>query len=265
MSATPKLIRANLFKERAAKGECPRALWITIPWGPILDMAGSAGIDAALIDLEHTTMSMQQAENLIVSAEAANVTPMVRPPSADPSVVTPLLDAGAMGVVFPKIETVEQAVQATRVVRYPPAGTRGWGGSHVRAARWTGASAPLALSSGSEPYTRRYVDEADLSIACIYLVETPGGVESLPKILDAARADGVLFGWGDYSVETGFDAERCEEAAQAVYDVCRASDVGCGVALSESARRPAFTGCFEVIGVDSVMLAGAIQARATRH
>src|SRR5262245_8586393 len=123
----------------------PTAVWINVPWQPLVEIFGSCGLDAALIDMEHTSMDFADVENLIIAAEAAGVTPLVRPPAIDTHAVNRLLDAGALGIVFADVRTAEDAELAASCTKYPPAGRRGWGGSHTRYAMWEGQPASVAI------------------------------------------------------------------------------------------------------------------------
>src|SRR5579862_4848043 len=96
--------RSNRLKALLSKGDPALVFWVSIPWPPIMEIAGACGIDAALIDLEHTTTSLESVQNLIVAAQLAKITPLVRPPSHERSTISRILDAGAEGIVFARIE-----------------------------------------------------------------------------------------------------------------------------------------------------------------
>jgi 2-keto-3-deoxy-L-rhamnonate aldolase RhmA len=252
----------NVLKERTSAGLDTKALWVTIPWPPIMTMLAKAGIHAGLIDMEHTTINLNTVESLVIAAEAAGVAALVRPPSAESSVVTRLLDAGANGVVFPQIRCGSDAQLARNTVLYPPRGSRGWGGAHTRASGWQGAPAPLGVGTAVHPYTRDYLERAESQTSTVFLVESVEGVEKVDEILEAGRPDALIFGWGDYAVAVGFDRDRCEEAAQRVYEACRRNGVGLGLGPADRGRRPRYPGCFEIAGIDSLILSSGIERAA---
>lgn len=222
-------------------------------------MLQQAGVHAALIDMEHTAFDLHQVESLVIAAENSGIAPFVRPPAADSTLITRLLDSGVVGVVFPDIRTVRDAVTAMRSVLYPPRGARGWGGAHTRSGGWFGPSAAAGIAKQTKPYTQEFVRQAE-QISTIFLVESAEGVDNIGPILESGQPDAVMFGWGDYSVEVGFDSERCEDAAQRVYDACKRAGTGCALTGAAHDRRPSYRGCFEVIGVDSLILSAAIAA-----
>jgi 2-keto-3-deoxy-L-rhamnonate aldolase RhmA len=225
-------------------------LWVTLNAPNVVEIAGAAGVDAVIIDLEHASFGLEAVEAMTMAAELAGVTVLVRPGGTDLNEVTRLLDLGANGIVFPMIETAERAAAARAALRYPPVGTRGWGGSHVRRVRWTG---PDAMR------TQAYLEASDRSVLSVFLIETPAGADAIEEILEAGAPTAVIFGWGDYGVAVGFDAAVAREAAERVYAACRAR--GIGVALDPLAQivPDFYSGCFTVAGVDSTLISRALR------
>jgi 2-keto-3-deoxy-L-rhamnonate aldolase RhmA len=251
--------RRNRFKEALEHGRPAVAMWVTTQWNGTIEVLGASGADAAFIDLEHVSYGLAEAEHLIVACEAAGISPIVRPSGIDPDDASRILDAGAHGLVFPQVETEEQARLAVSCLRYPPVGVRGWGGAHTRNAVWEGGYAGDFFAGRVESagvYSREYVEKAeDVSIA-VMLVETVRGVENIDAIVSVPGVSTVVFGWGDYSVEVGFDAAACRAAAAAVYAACKRN--GVGVALSPG--DDFYPGCFTIAGVDSIHMSGAVRA-----
>ena len=64
---------------------------------------------------------------MITATQGTACAPIVRVPWNVPWLAKPVLDAGAMGIIFPMIRSAAEAEQAVRAVRYPPAGERGFG------------------------------------------------------------------------------------------------------------------------------------------
>ena len=83
-------------------------------------IAASAGSDFAVFDMEHTGWSMETVRMLMATSHAVDMVPLVRPPTCEYHFMARLLDVGAMGLVVPLINSVEQAkriVQAERPCR----------------------------------------------------------------------------------------------------------------------------------------------------
>ena len=255
-------IRRNRFQERLRGEQPPVTMWVTTPWTGVIETLGAAGADAAILDLEHVSYGLETAEGLIIACEAAGISPIVRPPGLSSDLVSRVLDAGAQGIVFPQIEDAEQAATAVGCVRYRPSGTRGWGGAHTRWAGWQGGYAGDLLSAGTVAgvYDPEYVKRSHADVVAIMLVETVAGVDQIEQIAAVPGIDAVIFGWGDFSIEVGFDTDRCREAAAAVTEACRRNSVG--VALSPG--QSAYPGCFTIAGVDSLHMSGAVAAAVAR-
>src|SRR5688500_6531158 len=155
--------RTNRLKSLATRDTPPLAMWVTVPWPPLLEILGACRLDVAFIDLEHASFGLDVAQNMIVSAELAGVIPLVRPSSIDPAEVSKILDAGAQGIIFPLVNDEKDADLARLCLLYPPDGVRAWGGSHTRHAMWQGTSAVMAMRATAEDakgvYSRDYVDK----------------------------------------------------------------------------------------------------------
>jgi 4-hydroxy-2-oxoheptanedioate aldolase len=263
--------RANRFKTLIAAGEPAVAMWATLPWPPIMEIAGACGFDVAFVDLEHTTIGLDMAEHMIVAAQLAKVSPMVRVPAIDHAEVTRLLDAGAEGIIFPRVNTAEEARHAWKSLRYRPEGDRGWGGSHHRRGLWQGPTVSVASSgsagrgvlSAESPadhgvYSSEYVEKSVSDVVSMLLIETGEGIANLDEILDAGKPDLVGFGIGDYSVEVNFDPEACRKAALTVYEACRRRGIGVPISPGDSSM-PFYPGCFAIAAIDALVLSAGLE------
>jgi 2-keto-3-deoxy-L-rhamnonate aldolase RhmA len=255
--------RTNRFKDQLRAGAPATAYFATIPWPAAMEIAGAYGMDAAIIDLEHSAIDLQMLEYLITAAQSRQMSALVRPPGMDAAMVSRILDSGADGILFPHVETVEHAVAAARSLRYPPAGTRGWGGAHTRYVLWQGRSVlDGGLPEDRGVYSQEYVERTDDHVVFGLLIETQAGVDAVAAILDAARPDFVMFGRGDYSVEVGFDAAACDTAFAAVYGAARERGIGSSLAPSQAEKF--YPGCFATVGLDALWLSAGIEQAVTQ-
>lgn len=87
---------------------CEQAFGIKITTDvTIVSIAASAGYDSVFVDLEHTTIGLRDASQLCITALALGITPFVRVPfQCGRGFVQRVLDAGAMGVIFPHIHSI---------------------------------------------------------------------------------------------------------------------------------------------------------------
>ncbi|MCS6840607.1 MAG: aldolase/citrate lyase family protein [Roseiflexus sp.] len=88
-------------------------------------MLAHAGYDFICIDMEHGVYDLGEVAGMIRVARLAGLTPLVRIPDLAYDLVARTLDAGAMGIMLPRVETVEQAQTLVRYIKYPPEGVRG--------------------------------------------------------------------------------------------------------------------------------------------
>ena len=87
----------------------------------------SAGFDWLAIDLEHSTITLREAEDLIRIIDLKGVPPLVRLSSNNAEQIKRIMDAGAHGVIVPMVRSPEEAVKAVQAVKYPPDGERSIG------------------------------------------------------------------------------------------------------------------------------------------
>ncbi len=73
----------------------------------IVEIIGLAGFDAAFIDMEHTSFDLRDIQLMVMAAERAGITPVVRTPGFDPAFILRLLDMGVQGVQVPHVSSAE--------------------------------------------------------------------------------------------------------------------------------------------------------------
>ncbi len=163
----------------------------------------ASGADFVLLDMEHSGVSIETIKAQIAYAHGAGIVPMVRVPSCQYHLIAPVLDAGALGIMTPLMETREQAETLVAACRYRPEGRRGLGFS-VAHDRYTGGTASPKM---------RAANDAILTIA---LVESARGVDNAEGILGTSGLDLGWIGHYDLSDSLGcvedFDNPRYREA-----------------------------------------------------
>jgi 4-hydroxy-2-oxoheptanedioate aldolase len=253
------------FRDLLDAGKPATAMWVSLPWLPVVELLGASQCDAAVLDMEHSALSIDDVERLCIACDAAGVTPLYRPPGLDRYCVSRALDAGAQGVIFPNVRTRSEAEVAVACTRYPPDGDRPWAGPHNRANMFTGAVTLEALRS-AKPEERglsspEYVERTNAAVYVALMIESPQGLENLDAILDVPGINAIRFGWGDYSVHVGFDVDKVQQAADHIYRVCRQRGVGCSLNLGQAEHYP---GCFYMLGVDALILSASIRQTLTQ-
>jgi len=235
-------------------------MWITLDSVNLVEMIGAYGVDAVIVDCEHTATGLEEAQNKIVAAELAGMTTFVRPSHVAVPETGRLLTLGAQGVVYSMISTPADAEDANRAVYYPPRGERGFAGPHGRYARW---SSNMAASENPDHrlFSPAYIQAANDSLATIYCIENDLGLDNLEKILEVGRPDGVMFGVGDYMVSVDFDPARVAAAKRRMYDICRSNGVGVALTAVPVDDLEYYPGCFFTGGVEATCMSDAVYTR----
>lgn len=252
--------KENRFRAMLRDGPPPVIMWITLDSVNLVEMLGAYGVDAVIIDCEHTATSLEGAQNKIMAAELAGMTTFVRPSQVDLAETGRLLTLGAQGVVYSMISTPADAEQSNRAVYYPPRGDRGFAGPHGRYARWSGN---LATNDDLDHrlFSSTYIDAANDSLSTIYCIENDDGVDNLETILEIGKPDGVMFGVGDYMVSANFDSTKVAAAKRRIYDICRSAGVGIALNAVPGDDLEYYSGCFFTGGVEATCLSDALYTR----
>jgi len=106
--------------------------WITLGHPAIAEIFASAGFDWLVIDLEHSSITIREAEDLIRVIQLKDVLPLVRLSSNNPEQIKRVMDAGACGIIVPMVKTLEDVRRAVAAAKYPPAGSRSFGLSRAQ-------------------------------------------------------------------------------------------------------------------------------------
>ena len=183
---------ASSLRRRLATGEITVGSWIQLAHPAIAEMMAAAGYDWLTVDLEHSVISLREAEELIRIIGLKGVAPLVRLSSNDPVQIKRVMDAGAEGVIVPMVKTREEAEQAVAAVRYSPHGSRGVG---LARAQGYGAS--------FEEYRKWVATESVI----ITQIEHIDGVRNLDEILAVPGVAGFIVGPYDLSGSLGLPGQ----------------------------------------------------------
>lgn len=111
------------LKTRLGQNAPVYGLFCTIPVALSVELIAAAGYDFVVIDLEHTLIGAEQLVAMLLAARASEIAVLVR--VATPHQALQALDAGAEGIVFPRIRSVAAAHEAVRLCHFAPRGERG--------------------------------------------------------------------------------------------------------------------------------------------
>jgi len=187
-------MRANQIKVRiAASGQPALGGSLNVYSPHIVEVYGALGFDWVFIDCEHGVMSESEVENMVRAAEAYGITPVVRVPRNSASVILRFLDLGAMGIVVPHINSVEDAQRAPDAAKYPPLGERG-------SNYGTGRNNSYGVGQTN---VRDYYEESNHETILFALIESQGGVDNIDEILAVPGVDGTWLGPADMALSMG--------------------------------------------------------------
>src|SRR5262245_56033198 len=114
------------FRARIRRRDVLIAPLLTLPAPEVAELFALVGFDWLWIDLEHTPLSLGQAQQMIQST-AGRAGTVVRVPWNDPVHVKRALDLGCDGVIVPQVRKADEARQAVAAAKYPPEGVRSVG------------------------------------------------------------------------------------------------------------------------------------------
>lgn len=239
--------RAALAGERRLVGT-----FVKLPTTDVVEVSASAGFDFVVIDLEHSSLSEQDALALVRHADVCGIAAMVRLPSVDASVINRLLENGAAGIQLSMLQTRAQADALRDATRYAPIGCRSVSLAHrVAEMGAPGLSGYLAIESGDPP----------LLVGQIETAQTDPLGELLPGL------DVCFIGTTDLSVDLGVGPGHPDlrAAVAAVGAAARESGVAFGgwaPSADAAARLGLDDAGYLVLGSDLQFLATGLHAAA---
>ncbi len=179
-------MRTNAIRERWARGEPASCLWIDIGWPVAVEALAKLPFDSFTLDLQHSLIDRGTAVQVLQALSLGDGVPLVRVTQNDAAEIGFVLDAGAMGVICPQIETAEECKRFVAACRYGPHGTRSWGPTR-------------GLLYGGADYFATY----EKQILKIALIETVKGVSNMAEIAATPGLDMLYVGPNDLTIDCG--------------------------------------------------------------
>jgi 2-dehydro-3-deoxyglucarate aldolase/4-hydroxy-2-oxoheptanedioate aldolase len=219
------------------------------------EIAAVGGVDWVLVDLEHGGGSEDLIGPTVVAGMAYGIPTLVRVESMERIRIGRALDAGASGVMIPRIETPEQVSAVVKHMSYPPFGDRGVA-TYNRSAKW-----------GRDLFGLTEKSKA----ACIIQIETLKALENVDAIAKIDGADLLFVGPLDLSFALGvprdFKSPKFLEATAKVVAAANANNKVAGILAADATAAATFIEQgfkFIAIGSDATLLAGAITNLVTQ-
>ncbi len=215
-SPLPTSLPARLLEQQATLGA-----WLFLREPLAAEMAAKAGYDYVCIDMQHGLMDLPTMSTMLAHMDGSDTVPIVRTTTLDGGLMGRIIDAGALGVIVPMVNTVEQATAAVRACRYAPSGERSVG--------------PMGAIAR---YGGRYMQVADDAIHVIPMIETVEAVENVDAIAAVEGITALYVGPADLSVSMGMPSgmdqpeSTFDAALRRVVSACEANGVIPGIQAS---------------------------------
>lgn len=207
----------NSLKQAWQDGKTAHGGWLSLYDAFAASVMGGVGFDYLVVDMQHGLADYTQATRLLHSVVSSASVPMVRVPGNDPAIIGRVLDAGALGIIVPMVNSAEEAAAAVRACRYAPDGTRSWG--------------PLLAARLHDEYQTAAAND---SILCIPMIETARAVAAIDDILAVPGIDAIYVGPADLSLTYGLppagdNAGPFVDALETVIEACTRHGVVPGI------------------------------------
>ena len=242
-------MRTNTLKKMWAEKRPAVNGWLSAPCIYSAEVMARAGWDSLTIDMQHGLVGYESAAAMLTAMFPHSPVPLARVPWLEEGAIMKALDAGAMGIICPMVNTAADAERFVSSVRYPPAGRRSFGPAR---AKFYGDDYPAAAN--------------DETVA-LAMIETREAMDNLDDILKTPGLDAIYIGPSDLANSLGFapkfDPEEpaVVKAMDEIIAAARARNIVVGVhnATPEYALRMIKKGClFATVASDlRLMDAGA--------
>ncbi len=205
------------LRQAWAAGRTTLGVWLSVPSSVTAEVAARAGPDYVCVDTQHGAIGYQVAVGMIQAIALGGSTPIARAAWNQPGEIGKLLDAGALGVIVPMVNSADEAAAVVRACRYAPLGTRSFG--------------PLMAGLRSATYAA----EANDTVAAIPMIETVEALANLDDILAVPGIDAVYVGPADLSLSLGLppgnndDRAEFTQALETIVAGCRKAGVVAGI------------------------------------
>ncbi len=170
-----------------------------------------AGHDFVIFDTEHHWPGLETVAWLLRTGRDIGLQVYVRAPGFRGQWPARYLDLGCDGLIFPHVESAEQAQEIVNQVKFPPDGNRGLG---------TSIAHDDYRAKPAEQFTR----ERNRDTLVAVQIETVKGLDNRAEIVSVEGVDAVFIGPNDLSLSLGLPGQLDHpKVVQAIEDIFSAS------------------------------------------
>src|SRR5262245_8402516 len=183
-------IKTNPVTDKLRSGQPAVGTWLTLCSPMAAESMAQIGWDWLVVDVEHSPVGFETMVHCFRAAQLGGAVPMARVPWNDTVWIQRTLDAGALGLVVPMVNSAEDARGVVSNMRYATKGQRSFGSSRV---------APYIDAD--------YRTWADEQLAVIVMIETIQAVEQAEAILAVDGVVGCFIGPNDLALSMGLSQQ----------------------------------------------------------
>lgn len=203
-------MRENRAKRVLREGHVAIGGWVVSDDPTTTEIMADVGFDFVVVDTEHAPQTATGLQAHMMALKDTPATGVVRVLWNDFVRVKQALDVGAEGIVFPWVNTVEQAQAAVASTRYPPRGVRGWGPRRA-----------IRFAEDQMDYFRH----AEENILVLCQIETQEALDNADAIAAVDGVDALMIGPADLSINIGVPLDwECDKFMAGVRRVRQAAD-----------------------------------------
>jgi 4-hydroxy-2-oxoheptanedioate aldolase len=245
----------NKFKHALKAGQPQIGCWSSLSSHIVAEILGGAGFDWVLLDTEHSPNELPMVQQQLHAMTEGSANPIVRVPWNDMVMIKRFLDIGSQSLLVPYVQSVEEAKNAVKYMRYPPGGVRGVAGA-TRATRYG--------------RIKDYFKAVENELCLLVQVETRKAMASIEAIAAVDGVDGVFIGPNDLSADMGYLGnwqhpevwKVMEQAARKIRDAGKAPGILVGEADGKRCLDMGYL--FVAVGADVGLLARNAEALAAK-
>ncbi len=214
-------MKPNPIRERCLKGETVYGTMIQdVRTTAIGQIMAQAGVDFLFFDMEHGPFDISAIADMVKVTRLTSVTPFVRVPNDQYHLMARVLDAGARGIMIPRIETRQQVEDIVSNTHYPPVGVRG-----------------CSVDKGHNDFEPQkmweFTEQANQENMIILQIERAKAIENIDDLLSVEGVDAAILGPNDLALSMGVhekdELAALEPAIQSVLDSARRHNIPCGI------------------------------------
>ena len=220
--------KRDYLKQKLLKGQNVYGTCITVNTPVWPNLVASCGLDFVFIDTEHIPIDRAELAKMCRAYQAKGLTPIVRIPKPDSYRASQVIDDGAIGIIAPYLENVNEIRSLVGATKYRPL---------------KGEKLEAILEAKTKPGNelKSYLENYNEGVICIANIESIPAVERLDELLDIEGLDAVFIGPHDLSVNMGipeqYDHPDFIETVKSIIQKARKYTLGVGIHFSLKPQR----------------------------